>query len=294
MQTKQNPPKNHHYVPELYQKGFCQENGKTWRYFKKYNDFKEKYPSSILYEKDLHTVSIRRNTTVMIERFYSQIEDQFAKYLNFIQENVGKPELINELKDNENFLNVLKFIVAFQFWRTPCQTPAAKILSARLLHLYDNANPETQKLLKQDRRFIKTIQKKSRKAQPLKVAQHLLLPILAFDHSVTLGEIQFCYIKDENKTIFTSDRPVSYDTEALLFKFEEFLFPISKNLFVISTKRRAKRIDLKKLNRIIFDKALNYVLSPSKERLAQHVQLSTSTEEKLLIADCVIESELNS
>ncbi|MFJ2527490.1 DUF4238 domain-containing protein [Pseudomonas helmanticensis] len=289
MQPKQNPAKKHHYIPEFYQKGFCQPNGQTWRYRKDYNKIQEKYPSAILYELDLHTVSIRSKTTTMIETFYSGLEGQFAQYLAFIHSNTMNPAILSKLKNDANFIKILKYIIAFQHWRVPCNTIKAKNLSEKLLSLYDNAETQTKELLKFDRKFIKLIQKKSKKPQALKIAQYLLLPILTFKHNLPLNNMRFFSIPNKEKTIFTSDKPISFDSEEMLFSFEEFAFPISKDLFIISTKNIAKRVDIKKLNSLIFSKSINYVISDNKERLQHEIKAPLATISN--IADCVIEFE---
>lgn len=83
-----NLSKKHHFVPQFYQRGFASEDAELFGLKKKYGSIKKWNTAQILYKKDLHTVTFGQNKTLMIEEFYSGIEDQFCKYLKVLRENI--------------------------------------------------------------------------------------------------------------------------------------------------------------------------------------------------------------
>src|SRR5690606_16179500 len=115
-------------------------------------------------------------------------------------------------------------MVAIQFWRTPCKKKIASEYAEKLLPLYDKADDEVKELLGRDRKFVKFISKHAKKDDSIKVAQHLLLPLLSFDLSKKKKNINL-FIAPKGKVLFSSDRPVIYDTYEQLFSFESFCFP---------------------------------------------------------------------
>ena len=262
-----NYPKKHHFIPEFYQKGFCSEGGELYAYKKTYGSLKPWKPSQILYEKHLHTITVENERTLMIEEFYSQIEGEFSKYIDLIKSNMENNELIvNLLKDTE-FIKLAKLLVAIQFWRTPCKKQLAKEYSSKLLALYDESDDDIKEMLGQDRKFVKFISKRARKDDSIKVIQFLLLPLLSFDLKGTNNIKLFKATKD--KLLFSSDRPVIYDDYDELFSFESFVFPFSKELLLLGSKKDMKKISLEKINMLIAKKAKETVISGSKEQLEE-------------------------
>jgi hypothetical protein len=292
LKKQANDPVKHHYVPVYYQKAFLPDPDADLPYYKKeYNEHKSKPPTAILYEPNLHTIRFRGSSTVMLEHFYRDIEGQFAHYSELIRTHVANVGVLVQLKKDENFLRFLRLLISFQFWRTPCNRDLARQSVSQLLTRYDNASPEVQELLQYDRRSVKFIQRTANKSDSLKIAQFLMLPLLTFDFTSKLENIRFFKTKP-GSSVLSSDRPVLFTTHEQLFKFEEFAFPLAKDLFVLATARKAKRVDVGKLNRMIFDRARNFVISDNAS-LLEKLSKSPQRDEFLecAVSDCVLTFE---
>lgn len=286
MKKQANDPVKHHYIPVYYQKAFLPPGATKLPYYKKqFDEVKSKPPAAILYEPNLHTVRIRGVSTVMLEHFYRDIESQFALYSALIRKHIADAGFLQVLKQDENFLRFIRLIISFQFWRTPCNRELARQSVPQLLQRYDDAPAEVQDLMQHDRRGIKFIQRTSTKTDSLKIAQFLMLPLLTFDLTSKLDNMRF-FKTTPGLSVLSSDRPVLFSSLQQLFSFEEFAFPLAKDLFVFATARKAKRIDVAKLNRMIFDRANDFVISDSEDKLQK---LSKSPLRGQLSANPIIE-----
>ena len=268
MSNKQQP-KKHHFVPKFYQRGFCDETDILYVYNKKYKNINHRNPSQILYDIHLHTIRFDNNQTTMIEEFYSQIEGEFSNYILLL--NDGIELFIKDMEDDENFIKVIKIIVAIQFWRTPCNKERASQFSKELLGLYDKANNEIKELLGFNRKLIKYFSKRYDDSNTLKVIQFLLLPLLTFDLSGNKENIRF-YRNSQSSTFFTSDKPVIFNEDRIedLFSFKEVLFPLSKELLLFAHKENGQRISVSAVNKLIAHNANNLVISYSKNQLEEY------------------------
>lgn len=263
-----NNPKKHHFVPEFYQKGFLSEDGELYAYKKTYGGLKSWNPSQILYKEHLHTISIKNERTLMLEKFYSQIEGEFSKYVALLKENIDNTNLLAELGKDSAFIRMAKLLVAIQFWRTPCKKTLAIEYSPKLLILYDDSDDEIKEMLEFDRKFVKFISKRARKDDSIKVIQFLLLPLLSFDLSKSTLNIKL-FKAPKDKVLFSSDRPVVYDNIEKLFSFKSFLFPFSKDLLLLGTEKDITSVDINKVNILIANKAFETVISGSKQQLEE-------------------------
>lgn len=269
-----NLPKKHHYIPEFYQKGFCSEEGVLYTYKKTYGEIKKRNPSQILYKEHLHTLTTKNNNTIMIEEFYSQIEGEFAKYIAFIKSSVADKQPINGLMRDADFMRLAKFLVATQFWRTPCNKNLAIEYTPKILSLYDKSNKEIKSMLGFDRKLIKSISQNKRNNNALKIIQFLLLPLLSFDYSTNVNNI-YIFKPLAGKYLFSSDRPVIYDSLEKLFAFNTFYFPFSKDLLLFASEKEIPTIQTDKINLLIARKAKEFVISGS---LSQLEELKSTTK----------------
>ena len=261
-----NSPKKHHFIPVFYQKGFLSIDSELFAFKKSRGGIKNWSPSQIMYEKNLHTINLGDEKTVMIEEFYSQIEGLFNKYLLMITENVNNPNVIGELTKDGDFQRLAKLMVAIQFWRTPCRTKLAQQYSGKLLGLYDRADSEIQDMVGKDRKFIKFLCKRSHKDDSLKVIQFVLLPLLTFDLSQKVVKLKL-FKANTNKKFVTSDRPVLFDDIDELFSLKSFLFPFSKDLLLVGTEKDINTLDIDKVNLLITSRASEVVISGEKQQL---------------------------
>ncbi|MBP0948421.1 DUF4238 domain-containing protein [Pseudomonas alliivorans] len=292
MKKKANDPVKHHYVPVYYQKAFLPSKDADLPHYKKeFEELKSKSPTAIMYETNLHTVRMRGKSTVMLEHFYRDIEGCFALYSELIRKHITTPGFFQELKKDENFLSFIHLIISFQFWRTPCNLELARQNIPYLLQKYDSSTPRVQELMQYDRRGVKFIQRTASKSDSLKIAQFLMLPLLTFDFTSKLENLRFFKTKP-GLSVLSSDRPVLFSSHQKLFSFEEFAFPLAKDLFVVATARKAKTVDVGKLNRMIFDRARNFVISDDAnllDRLSKSAQRGRFID--CVVSDCVSKFE---
>ena len=258
--------KKHHFIPVFYQKGFLSSTSELFAYKKKFGSIKNWSPSQIMYEKNLHTISIGDEKTVMLEEFYSQMEGMFNEYASLISDNINNKNLLAELTNDGDFQRIAKLMVAIQFWRTPCRRQQAIDYAPKLVSLYDSVDEEIKEMLGNDRKFIRFLSKRAKKDDSLKVIQFLLLPLLTFDLSTKVIKLNLFKASKDVKFI-SSDRPVVFDTIEDLFKLKSFLFPFSKELLLVGTEKDVKAINIDKVNLLIANKASEVVISGSKEQL---------------------------
>lgn len=261
-----NNAKKHHYVPRFYLKGFLSEEGGLYAYKKKFGSLRQYSPSQILYKENLHTIKIRDESTLMIEEFYSKIEGEFSRYRTVLQENIEHSDIIASLINDEGFIKIAKIIAAIQFWRTPCKKNLASEYAEKLLSLYDEADDEIKEFIWRDRKFVRFIGKRAKKDDSIKVAQFLLLPLLSFDLLNKKKKINL-FVAPKGEVLFTSDRPVIYDTCEQLFSFDSFFFPFSKNILLLDSKKDIKQLSVNGLNALIAEKAAEIIVSGSREQL---------------------------
>jgi hypothetical protein len=261
-----NISKKHHFIPVFYQKGFLSSEYELFAYKKKFGSIKNWSPSQLMYEKNLHTMNLGDEKTVMLEEFYSQIEGEFNKYISLINDNINNKNLLTELTNDGNFQRLAKLMVAIQFWRTPCRRQQTINYAPKLVSLYDSTDEEIKEIFGYDRKFIKFLSKRVKKDDSLKVIQFLLLPLLTFDLSTKVIKLKLFKATKEMKFV-SSDRPVVYDVIEDLFNLRSFLFPFSKELLLVGTDKDVKVINIEKVNLLIANKASEVVISGSKEQL---------------------------
>lgn len=264
-----NPSSRHHFIPEFYQKGFYSDDGKLFTYKKDYHTIKSRTPGQILYELDLHTIALGKEKTLAIENFYSQLEGKFTEYRDLIKDNAKNSEVISELMSHPNFIKIAKYMVATQFWRTPCKRDLAIEFTPRLIDLYDQASNEMKAVLRYDRTLVKYLTKRAHKDHAVKFIQFVLLPLITFDLSEKSDTI-YLFRAPENQTFVSSDRPVSFDSHEKLFSFKSFCFPFSKELLLFGSERDKEfKLNMEQANKFIAKRADQVVISASKQQLEE-------------------------
>lgn len=228
-----NPPVRHHYVHESYQKRFCLDKSKIVLFsFRK--DFKtqvrESKPKQMCCIPDLNTISIFKEKVYFIEKFYCQLESQYADFLkNLVHEDLA---LINsKIYALNEFQSVFKLFISFMFWRNPAQRLLAKIYAGKILALYDSSPKEVKSIFNYDRKFIKSLQRKVAKEDVFKIVQYTILPLVTFD---LFGDSKISFHRSKKGNFISSDNPVAFfGTADQLFKYENFIFPLDR-YFVLS------------------------------------------------------------
>jgi len=189
-----------------------------------------------------------------------------------LTENIDNVNFIGELAKDGDFQRLAKFMIATQFWRTPCRKQQAITYAPKILSLYDKADDEIKEILGNDRSFVKFLSKRAKKDHSLKLIQFLLLPLLTFDISQKVIKIKL-FKASKNKKFISSDRPVIFDNLEDLFSLKSFLFPFSKDLLLVGTGRNIKLLDIDKVNYLITSRASEVVISCDREQLVAQKKL---------------------
>ena len=86
---------NHHYVPQLYLRGFVAETGRIQVFDKHLNLFKKdkQTPRTILFEKHRNTVTHRGVRTDALEKLYGTIEAPLGQFFDLVRK--GLSEVVN-------------------------------------------------------------------------------------------------------------------------------------------------------------------------------------------------------
>lgn len=107
------PPlsKKHHYIPEFLIKNFCDDDGLLYVYDKQTKRYLgKKSPGGVFYEIHRNTIEINGTKTDNFEKFYSSLDDRFAKALNRV--------ITTEKLSLEDLMSILVFATTLK-WRVP-------------------------------------------------------------------------------------------------------------------------------------------------------------------------------
>jgi hypothetical protein len=107
----------HHYIPQFYLKLFTNDNGNYHVFDKKYNKFRNdpQSPKTSFFEYNRNIIKINNLNTDVLEKLYSDFENNFAKFLKYITSTHYEIEIL----DNRDLIYTLKCYIAMQFWRLP-------------------------------------------------------------------------------------------------------------------------------------------------------------------------------
>ncbi|MFB2803203.1 DUF4238 domain-containing protein [Shewanella seohaensis] len=107
---------NHHYVPQLYLRGFVAESGRIQVFNKQLEKFEKdkQTPRTILFEKHRNTITYQGVRTDALEKLYGTIESPLGKFFDLVRNGLSANELISK-----EGIYLLKAFVALQFWRMP-------------------------------------------------------------------------------------------------------------------------------------------------------------------------------
>ncbi|MBN0989857.1 DUF4238 domain-containing protein [Amphritea pacifica] len=221
---------NHHYVPQLYLKGFTSVDGKLQVFDKAYLQFKKdkQTPKTVLFEKHRNTILFEGCPTDKLEKLYATIESPFGEFFNHVRKGISQEELISK-----EGIYLLKLFIATQFWRMPLLDDFAhdfiKNLDLKRFgnRITINETPlgeveEIQRLLAVDRGFRHYF-------------RSFYLPLLMFDVRVHDHDYEYWKLHevapDEGSwdNFLTSDNPIIVEDIAEMFSFNsKLILPLSK------------------------------------------------------------------
>lgn len=271
---------NHHYIPQLYLKGFSSDCGKIRVYDKKYGSFKKdkNTPKTVFFEKFRNTVEIKGIKTNIIEKLYGTLESEFARFFNIVRGGLSSQEILSKLG-----LDIIKQYFAIQFWRLP-------MLDSFADHYIKNLD------LKQ---FGKRITINGHNIGDVDEFAQLIfedsdfryyfrcffLPVLMFDVKVRDGECSYWSVHnvapDEGgwDNILCSDNPIVAENIFDLFKFEgKFIFPLSKTKLLVFYKDRTHVKHFEpdfstRLSMLIYAQSTRYIAGANENYISSVITL---------------------
>ena len=275
---------NHHYVPQLYLRGFVAESGRVQVFDKKLNSFKKdkQTPRTTLFEKYRNTVFREGVYTDELEKLYCNIESPQGQLFDLIRKGLPSDELIS--KDG---IYLLKTFIAFQFWRLPILDPVAEdyIKNLDLTKFGDKLTlngvnigncDEIKVLIETDKDFRLYF-------------RNFILPLLTFDLRVHESDFQSWKVhhvsSDENgwNNFLTGDNPLLFEDLAKMFGFKsKFIMPLSNNLLITYSPSVNPDMDLSPLfttylAMAVYRQCERYVVGTNREYMSQVKELMTSS-----------------
>lgn len=271
---------NHHYIPQLYLRGFTSSNGRLQVFDKELLTFKKdkQTPKTVLFEKNRNTIEYQGRPSDRVEQLYSKLETHFGAFFNQIRRGISHHDLISE-----EGLYLLKLFIAFQFWRMPLTDCFSEkyIDNLDLKRFGDKISfggvplgeiDEVKKLLRTDNGFRHYF-------------RSLILPLLTFDLRVKKTDFDcWCLhtVSDEHDgwgNFLTGDNPIIIENIFEFFSLRSKLFmPLSKNQMISYSPSGANRNDFPaifstKLTMAMNSQCQKYLVGENREYMTKMLRL---------------------
>ena len=271
---------NHHYIPQLYLKGFTASNGKLQVFDKSLNNFKKdkQTPKTVFFIKHKNTIKFNGILTDKIEKIYNNLESPFGDLFDLIKKGITNNELI--FKEG---IYLLKLFIAIQFFRMPLLDDFAEnfIKNIDLSKFGERitiggipiGNIENiRKLIETDKGFRHFF-------------RCFVLPILMFDirvHEHDYKSWKIHTVSDEFShwdNILIGDKPFIVENIADIFAFNtKLIFPLSKTQIVTYTPNSSKSTDLPaifstKLSMLMYAQSQRYLAGANRDYMQQIITL---------------------
>lgn len=266
--NKQNK-KKHHFLPEVYLKGFTQsDSNELYVLNKEWGNISSKHPAQVMYDLHLYTLEGYDNPLI-IEDFYSEVESELAGAFELIEKLRHDPNMYRSLKENLDFHKLMKILVAFQFWRAPAQDELARKYAENLYELYLNLPEYTKSTIEFDEGFIKYLYVNRHVEANLKLIQNMVLPVVTFQiYDDSYIDFYFYVSQTVEGLVLTCDNPILFENESSLFNFRNFMFPLSKNVIMGSGSKDSGFL-IGDFNTVIYEQASTHIVGASKDMLRE-------------------------
>lgn len=275
--NKKNISRRHHYIPQTYLKGFCNQNKKFYIFDKNKQKIKGKEFSTKthFFEMDRNIMNINGVENDEIEALYNKQDDDIAEIL----------QKITESKSIENVLGLkghitLKYFLANLFWRMPSNDRLADSFYDQIK--YTDLPFSIKGLNIKDE--IKLKEQHIKDENFRKLAKVLVLPLMTFsfiDDPHFIDKWNFIYTPQKanwDKRL-TCDNPIIFQRVDDLFNFKNnIMFPLTGNkiLFCLEDLDWNQKIDpsiSKYIDIAVFSNAFQYVCSSDKVYLEEISEL---------------------
>ncbi|MCZ4293237.1 DUF4238 domain-containing protein [Vibrio sinaloensis] len=273
----------HHYVPQLYLRGFTADNGRLQVFDKKYKRFKKdkETPKTVLFEKHRNTIEVKGVRTDKVEKLYSSIETPLGQFFDHVRKGISQDELFSE-----NGIYLLKIFVATQFWRMPLLDDFADSYIQKLdLSRFGDRITVNGEPLGEVKEIIQLIENN-------KGFRHYFrsfyLPLLTFDlrvhkedfHCWRLHTVSPKFSGWDN--FLTGDNPLLVEDIAEMFAFKsKFILPLSKTQLVTYSPTAKNHDDFPpifstKLAMAMNSQSKSYLVGANREYMERMIELQES------------------
>lgn len=269
---------NHHYIPQLYLKGFCRTDGTFDVYDKQYGQFNNKIrtPKAGFFEKEKNTIIFCGQRTDHIEKQYSALESDFGSFFKLIRDGIPSYQLLNA-----DAIRILKQYIAIQFWRLPLLDEFAdQYLKALTMPEVERfctvtepaaSSQETFKLIQSDAGFRHYF-------------RSFILPLVTFNLNRPIPDAMKWVILDlESPNNLCGDAPfIFFDSPENLMQFSgPFIFPLSNSKLLVSKPRSNTTLSFgpamsARISILLYLQASKYVATSNKNHLQKIIELSKS------------------
>jgi hypothetical protein len=272
---------NHHYIPQLYLRGFTSQNGKLQVYNKEFSNFeRDKHtPKTVFFEKNKNTIFLNGVETDHIEHLYSTVENGFGDLFNLIRGG----GLSNTEITSKDGIRLIKQYISFQFWRLPITDDFSKyyIDNIDLTRFGDRITIDGKPLgeIKKIKELLKTDQGFRH------YFRCFYLPLLTFDTNVSNDEISCWQVYDVSAespdwdNFLCSDNSLIVEEIEHIFKFKtKLIIPLSKTKLLTYSPNKSENSSLEpifstKLTMLVFAEAKKYVAGANREYMEEIIDI---------------------
>lgn len=275
---------NHHYIPQLFLRGFTSEDGKLQVFDKKYNEFKadKQTPKTILFEKHRNTININNIRSDFIETAYGKLENAFAEFFNSIRNETLSDEIISK-----EGIYLLKSFIAIQFWRLPFMDEFVDDFVKNLeLERFGNRISINGTPLHQVGKIKELIENNEEFRYYFRC---FILPILMFDLDKKEGDLKYWKLHkvisktDKWENGLTSDYPFIIENINKMWSFQsKFIFQISKTQIITYSPQGKNNIDLPssfstKVAMMLYQQSQRYLVGANRKYMESIIELKNSS-----------------
>lgn len=253
----------HHYIPEFFIKGFCNEDKQVYVYNKRYGiiEKRPKYPSQIMFEPGKNTIYKHGKISTEIEDVLLKGADNyFAKHIIPLRNLSIESKPLNV----ERALTIRYFMLS-TFWRIPFSDSIYKAMFDRdmLDKVDDNA-------LKIDGISIDDFQKLRRAITPTIEMRNWISNPSRIDHDILFDQDEPMFLLSDNPIIFKHRPNTIYEMAS-----SEFYLPISSTRIYSTIADEEKYFNLVMCfayNVLQINQAQRFVCSPDRKTLEMYVE----------------------
>jgi hypothetical protein len=234
-----NTSHKHHYLPQHYLQGFVNDSGSLFVYDKQKDTIFESGPVGVFFENNLNTVNLADGeTSDFLEDSYTNFEAvAWAPFNRIRQSNYQTPVTLSDK------IHLFYFLL-FLYWRLPANTAEARRLTQMAFE--ETGDLDYFRLVTKDgnkAQLPKELIDIWRQSPAFQKAFRQILPYAPFhkdkDWVQMLDQWNFYYTADGTGWYVVGDNPIiarRNQVTDVTHPLEEFVFPISSSIMLISTK----------------------------------------------------------